>query len=151
MYNVHKQNLCHSISSNYDPLCTEISICLNLACTHINIYTLEPGNLVMAVLPEFLYANRSIRQKYIINSICLFENLRGYGEKKNIFQDSVTTSGQIVLPVKTRHIILYAHRLTLRDTKKKNDLRYCRKTRFELSPSSCQTIKLISKWLPFFS
>jgi hypothetical protein len=42
-------------------------------------------------------------------------------ETRIFFLDSVTTSGQTVLPVKTRHIIFYAHGLSLQDTKKQND------------------------------
>jgi hypothetical protein len=38
-------------------------------------------------------------------------------ETRFLFFNSLTTSGQTVLPVKTRHILFYAHGLTLQDKK----------------------------------
>jgi hypothetical protein len=89
-----------------------------------------------------------------ILEICLRIN-EDIGETKIVIVlDAVTTSGQTVLPVKTRHIICYAHGLILQGTTDIMSLllykrRYCRSC-LELSPPSGQTIKPISKWPTFF-
>jgi hypothetical protein len=48
--------------------------------------------------------------------VCLRINENITETKMFTFLDSVTTSGQTIFPVKTRHIICYAHGLTLQGT-----------------------------------